>query len=69
MAMEISMVSVGAVFLLVLLSLVLILGKRDTYIQEKDKASKSVGKYLIIVLIFSACGRVVCVFLSHLCVF
>ncbi|XP_072249403.1 steroid 21-hydroxylase [Leuresthes tenuis] len=43
MAMEISMVSVGAVFLLVLLLLVLILGKRDTCIQEKDKARAESG--------------------------
>ncbi|KAM4580869.1 steroid 21-hydroxylase [Odontesthes bonariensis] len=43
MAMEISIVSVGAVFLLVLLLLVLMLEKRDAYIQEKDKARAESG--------------------------
>lgn len=56
MAIEISVISVGAVFLVVLLLMVLICtsGQSDTSVQEEQKESKSTGNYLFVVFICSS---------------
>lgn len=51
MAIEMSVISVGAVFLVVFLLIVLICtsGQRDKCVQEDQKDSKSTGNYLFVV--------------------
>lgn len=54
MAIEISVITVGAVFLVVLLLMVLLCmsGQREKTVQENLKGSKSTGNYLFLVFIF-----------------
>lgn len=53
MAIEISVISVGAVLLVVLLLLLIcISGQRDKSIQRDHKGSKSAGNYLFVVCRF-----------------
>lgn len=55
MTLEVSLISAGAVFLLVLLLLVVISGQRDTHLRGKDKVGESTG-----ICLYLQCGQVSC---------